>query len=192
MTKILNLEKKPNWSKENPVFYEGRTKHGDRYLIELELWDQIKNKSFILSEYIYQHSGSGKLCYPTGMNWNRTVPVYLLISVRKQGEWVWHFIKNMEQLYLDTKDENLHLVLYDYNSTDIDIEEELQKSSFKNYKVLKMAEGKYSRTYSLNRAAEAVSDPHAIIFTLDLHLEIPLSFPNNVRKVRCNLMGITW
>ena len=136
-----------------------------------------------MSEYLYQYKKNKTLCYPEGMQWNRRAPLYFLISVRKQAAWVWHFIKNVEQIYQTTADENLHVILYDYSSTNIDIEGEFQKSSFKNYKIVKHPDSKYSRTGSLNSAAKAVTDPNAIVFTLDLHLQIPPTFANNVRKV---------
>ena len=180
---MLNIERKPDWHKSNREFYKGTLKHGDRFFLELLLWDNTNNKEVILSEYVYQHKKNKTLCYPEGMHWNKTAPVYLLISCRKQSAWVWHFIKNVERLYQSTGDENLHVIVYDYNSTNIDIEAAFQQSLFKNYKILFNPDSKYSRTYSLNRAADAVTDPNAIVFTLDLHLEIPLSFANNVRKV---------
>ena len=185
MTKILSVEKKQDWHQTNDVFYKGTLKHGDRFFLELLLSDNTNNKQVILSEYVYQYKNK-TLCYPEGMQWNKTAPVYLLISARKQAAWVWHFVKNVERIYQTMADENLHVIIYDYNSTNINIESEFQLSAFKNYKILKNPESKYSRTYSLNRAAKAVKDPNAIIFTLDLHLEVPPSFPNNVRKVRCS------
>ena len=182
LIEILNVEKKPDWHQANDVFYKGTLKHGDRFFLELLLSDITDDKQVIVSEYVYQYKNK-TMCYPEGMQWNKSAPVYLLISVRKQPAWVWHFIKNVEQIYKITADENLHVIIYDYNSTSIDIESEFKQSSFKNYKILRNPNSKYSRTYSLNRAATAVKDPNAIIFTLDLHLEIPPLFPYNVRKV---------
>ena len=189
MREILNVEKKPDWHKSNQVFYKGTLKNGDRFFLELLLSDNTNNKDVILSEYLYQFKNK-TLCYPEGMQWNKTAPVYLLISARKQAAWVWHFIKNVNRLYQSTTDENLHVIIYDYNSTNIDIEAEFQLSGFKNYKILKNPDSKYSRTYSLNRAAKAVKDPNAIVFTLDLHLEIPPLFPSNIRKVSCQYSTI--
>lgn len=185
MKQILNVERKPDWHKTNQVFYKGTLKHGDRYFLELLLSENMRNADVILSEYVYQHEKTKTLCYPEGMQWNKSASVYFLISVRKQAVWVQHFIKNVERIYQNTLDENLHVIVYDYNSSDINIQAEFQQSSFKNYKILNSPDSSYSRTYSLNRAAQAVQDPNAIIFTLDLHLEIPVLFPDSVRKVSC-------
>ena len=184
LKQILNVEQKPDWLHENPVFYKGKGKRGDRYFLELELWNNERKESAVFSEYIYLNSSNDLLCYPEGMQWNQTAPVYFILSSRNLGKWLWYFIQSIERLYLVTKDENLHVVIHDYNTTDFDVETELKRSSFKNYKVLPGTEETYSKTYSLNRAAYAVTDPHAIVFVMDLHLEIPSSLPNNVRKVR--------
>ena len=183
LKEILNVERKPDWDRSNSVFYKGTLKHGDRFFLEMLLWDSTNNKEVILSEYVYQHRKNKTLCYPDGMQWSKTAPLYFLISARKQAAWVWHLIKNVEKIYQTTADENIHVILYDYNSTNIDIERAFQMSSFKNYKILKNPDSKYSRTGSLNSAAKAVTDPSAIVFTLDLHLQIPPTFANNVRKV---------
>ena len=190
LKEVLNVEKKIDWRKDNQVFYKGGSRYGNRFFLELLLLDNTMNKQVILSEYIYQHEKDRTLCYPEGMQWNKTASVYLLISVRKQAAWMWHFIKNMERIYQETADENLHVIVYDYDSTDIDIEAAFQQTSFKNYLILKNPDSKYSRTYSLNRAAESVKDPNAIVFTLDLHLEIPPLFPNSVRKVSLQLSNL--
>ncbi|XP_046847388.1 beta-1,4-N-acetylgalactosaminyltransferase 3-like isoform X2 [Xenia sp. Carnegie-2017] len=182
LKKILNIEKKPDWHESNPVFYQGTLKNGDRFFLELLLWDEKSGDERVLSEYIYQPTKNSSLCYPEGMQWNKKAPVYLLISARKQASWLWYFIHNVGRIYKETKDENLHVVVYDYDSTDINIEKEFMRSSFENFVILKNPDSMYSRTFSLNRAAEAVKDPHAIIFTIDLHLEIPPTFANNVRK----------
>ena len=81
----------------------------------------------------------------------------------------------------------VYMIVYDFNSTNIHIETLLQQSSFKNYKVLMSPNSTFLKTYALNSAADAVTDPNVIVFTLDLHLEIPPSFANNIRKVSIQL-----
>ena len=164
-------------------------KDGDRYLLELQLWDNNTKEMVLLSQYVYNYYKKDLLCYPERIQWNKSTPIYFIVSVKKQGAWLHHMIKNLDKIYCETKDENFYLVLYDYNTTEINIEQEIGRSSFKKYRVLKALDSNYSRTYSLNRAAEAVSDPHAIIFTIDLHLEIPSTFPNSIRKVRHGLVS---
>jgi len=155
---------------------------GERYLIELELVDLKNNRKVMLSEYVFMPNGAKKLCYPKNLQWNRTVDVYLIVTAKNLGRWVHHFIKNVEKTQKETKDSNLHVIVYDYNSSDINLEKVLRGSSLTSYMFLRES-GEYSRTQSFTKAINLVSDPHSIIVMLDLHLDVAAPFINNIRKV---------
>lgn len=53
----------------------------------------------------------------------------LFSTVRNQGRWVIHFIKEMEKVYKATGDKKFNIILIDYNSTDIDVEKELKNAN---------------------------------------------------------------
>eukprot|EP00112_Aurelia_sp_Birch-Aquarium-sp1_P010151 Seg2181.2 transcript_id=Seg2181.2/GoldUCD/mRNA.D3Y31 product="N-acetyl-beta-glucosaminyl-glycoprotein 4-beta-N-acetylgalactosaminyltransferase 1" protein_id=Seg2181.2/GoldUCD/D3Y31 len=155
---------------------------GNRYLIELDL--KIKGrgeKSFRLSKYIYQKLGSVNLCEPEGFQWNPHTTVHVIVPVKDQGRWVQHFIDNMEKIYLETLDPHLNVIIVDFNSTDIDIEKSLRNSMLKRYQVIKL-DGPFQRALGIQAGSDAVKDPHDIIFTCDLHLEIPSSLIYSIRK----------
>jgi len=162
-------------------------KRGDeRYLIELELVDLKNNRKVMLSEYVFMPNGTKKLCYPKNFQWNRTVDVYLVVTAKNLGRWVHHFIKNVEKILKETKDSNLHVIIYDYNSSDINLKKVLRESSLTSYMFMRES-GEYSRTQSFTEAINLVSDPHSIIVMLDLHLDVATPFINNIRKV--SLLG---
>lgn len=156
---------------------------GKRYLIEVKLHDVKDNNSVTLSEYVFMPKDTKQLCYPENFQWNATSPVYLIVTAKNLGRWLHHFIKNAEKIFEDTNDPNFHLIIFDYNSPEINLEEVLKQSTLTNYKVLRRS-GEYSRTTSFTEAIELVTDPHSIIFLTDLHLEIASPMINSIRKVR--------
>ena len=72
---------------------------GDRYLLELVVKYLPNGANYILAEYVFQPKDlSGPLCYPSGLQWDRTADVYLILTAKNLGRWVHHFIKNVEQI----------------------------------------------------------------------------------------------
>ena len=158
--------------------------NGNRYLIEAEMRDVTNNKSVMLSEYVFMPKGTKELYYPKEFQWNRTAPVYLVVTAKNLGRWLHHFIKNAESILAETNDPNLHVVIFDYDSSDINLEDVLRQSSLTNFTLLRQS-GAYSRTRSFTEAINLVKDPRSIIFMMDLHLDIASPFINNIRKVSC-------
>jgi len=168
---IIRVEKK-----EDP-------KKGSRYLLELVVRDLINRTNYILAEYVFQPKGeNGHLCYPRGLQWNRTADVYLILTAKNLGRWVHHFIKNVEQIVQETNDEHLHAVVFDFDSPDIDLEQAFKRSTLKNYHFITQP-GNYSRTISLSRAVQSIQKSDAILVTVDLHLDIGSQLINDIRKV---------
>ena len=157
---------------------------GNRYFLELVVKDLTHNGTYILAEYVYQpRRKSSPLCYPNGLRWNRTADVYLILTAKNLGRWIHHFIKNVEKILQETKDEHLHVVVYDFGSQDIDLRQAFQWSALNNYHFITKP-GNYSRTISFTEAIESIKDPNAIVVTIDLHLDIGSQLINDVRKVR--------
>ena len=94
----------------------------------------------------------------------------------------------MGRIYQETNDQHFHLVIFDYNSDDIDIENSLKQGLLQRYTLIRKT-GKFIKTKAYNEAVSLVKDPNAIVFLLDLHLEIASDFLDNIRKVRAT--GIT-
>ncbi|XP_068762533.1 uncharacterized protein [Montipora capricornis] len=155
---------------------------GVRYLIEVVITDLMTDKTYILSEYVFRpKSKNPPLCYPEGLQWNKTTDVYLILTAKNLGRWVHHFIKNMEKIVQQTKDEHLHVVIYDFDSPDISLTEAFQRTTLKNYHFIRKP-GKYSRTVSFIEAIDSIKNPNAIVVTTDLHLDIGSQFIDDIRK----------
>ncbi|EDO43079.1 predicted protein [Nematostella vectensis] len=136
----------------------------------------------MLSEIIYEYNDTQRtLCYPDGLQWERQAHIYIVIAIRNQGNWMGHFLDNLQDIYRDTNDKHVSLLVFDYNSDDIDVGLELSTRRLPPHQLLKKR-GNFSRTESINGLVKLVKDPRAIIFTMDLHLELPLRLLNDIRK----------
>ena len=158
-------------------------KNGGRYLLELVVKDRTVGKTYLLSEYVFQPNAKDvPLCYPEGLQWNRTADVYLILTAKNLGRWVHHFIKNVDKIVKETRDEHLHVVIYDFDSPDIELEQAFQGTTLNNFHFIKKP-GKYSRTTSFSKAIDSIQDPNAIVVTVDLHLDIGSQLIDDIRKV---------
>ena len=156
---------------------------GARYFIEAIITDLLSGKKYNLAEYVFQPKGNNlPMCYPQGMQWNKTADVYLILTAKNLGRWVHHFIKNMEKIAQETNDEHLHVIIYDFDSGDIDIKDAFQRTILKNYHYITKP-GNYSRARSFKEAIESVKNPDSIVVTIDMHLDIGSQFINEIRKV---------
>jgi len=154
---------------------------GDRYLIDLVLNVKGKNSSVRLSQYVYQKMGSTEFCLPQGFALNQHATVHIIIPVKNQGKWVQHFIDNMVELYLETADPHVNVIIVDFSSTDIDVVAALKQSQLKRYQVRKLR-GAFQRAYGIQAGAALVKNPQDIIFMCDLHLQIPSNIVDIIRK----------
>ena len=156
---------------------------GVRYFIDVVVSDVITGEQYILADYVYKPNGDKTpLCYPEGLQWNTVADVYLILTAKNLGRWVHNFIKNVEKIVEETKDEHLHVVIYDFDSPDIDLRHAFQRSALKKYHFIRKP-GKYSRTISFTEAIDSIKDPNAIVVTIDLHLDLGSQFINEIRKV---------
>lgn len=155
---------------------------GVRYFIEVVVSDKITDEQYILADYVYKPNGDKTpLCYPEGLQWDTVADVYLILTAKNLGRWVHNFIKNVEKIVEETKDEHLHVVIYDFDSPDIDLKQALQKSTLTKYHFIRKP-GKYSRTISFTEAIDSIKNPNAIVVTIDLHLDLASQFINDIRK----------
>ncbi|KAJ0029195.1 hypothetical protein NQD34_004192 [Periophthalmus magnuspinnatus] len=159
---------------------------GRRYLVELVVRDET-GTLHRLSQYIYaqrtpdQDPESPKLCYPTGFNWNPQATVHFVIPVKNQAKWVHLLIKDMETLVKETGDANFNLILTDFNSSDMDVEQGLAKSQIPRYQYKKLT-GNFERSRGLQEGVNLIKDPHSIVFLFDLHIRFPSHIIDLLRK----------
>ena len=156
---------------------------GYRYLVEMELKEILSGTSVRFSEYVYRTWGTQALCTPVGVTWNKSAVVNILLTTgNNQGRWILHFLENMARIYHRTKDANFNVVIVDFDSKDIDIGNALKKAAIPSYQYTN-TKGDFSRALGLQKAAEMVTDPNSVLFAIDLHLDIPYHFLDDVRKV---------
>uniref|UniRef100_A0A8D3A9M5 Beta-1,4-N-acetylgalactosaminyltransferase n=1 Tax=Scophthalmus maximus TaxID=52904 RepID=A0A8D3A9M5_SCOMX len=185
LLRIINVEKRRDSAR------------GNRYLVELELME--RGRSVVrLSEYIYLllHRGrqgeeslentdsapaSPLLCQPVMLQWRRDVMVHFVVPVKNQARWVQQFISDMENLHRQTKDDNFSIIIVDFESEDMDVEQALRESSVPRYEYLRR-EGNFERSAGLQIGVDTIEDSHSIVFLCDLHIHFPLNILESIRK----------
>ncbi|KTF85002.1 hypothetical protein cypCar_00021604, partial [Cyprinus carpio] len=182
LERIVNIEKKPDYSR------------GSRYLLELELLE-ASGRHLSLVQYIYvkrtevwgshkKQKAQGeelKLCNPYSFYWNPTAIVHFIIPVKNQARWVQQFISDMEEIYHTTGDQNFNVIITDYESSDMNIEQALQSSYLPRYQYLRLS-GNFERSAGLQAGIDLITDDHSIVFLCDLHIHFPPGFIDTVRK----------
>ncbi|XDV52601.1 hypothetical protein PO909_021316 [Leuciscus waleckii] len=177
LLRIINVEKRRDSAR------------GNRYLIELELMERGR-KVVRLSEYIYMLLHRGRwgtvyakplLCQPVMLQWKKDVMVHFVVPVKNQARWVQQFIADMELLHRETKDNNFNIIIVDFQSEDMDVEQALRESSVPRYEYLRR-EGNFERSAGLQIGVDTIEDRHSIVFLCDLHIHFPLNILENIRK----------
>ena len=80
-----------------------------------------------------------------------------------------------------TNEKQIHLILYDFGSTDANLKEILQQATFEHSYMRN--EQRFSKVIGLNRAVTSIQEKDPIIFVLDLQLQLPLFLFDYIRKV---------
>ena len=156
---------------------------GYRYLVEMELKEILSGKSVRFSEYVYRPWGVQALCTPVGVAWNKSVVVNILLTTgNNQGRWILHFLENMARIYNRTKDTNFNVVIVDFDSKDIDLGNALKMAAIPSYQYVNI-KGKFKKVIGLQKAASMVTDPNSIVSVMDLHIDIPYYYLDDLRKV---------
>ncbi|KAB5575211.1 hypothetical protein PHYPO_G00218240 [Pangasianodon hypophthalmus] len=172
LQRVVNVEKRVD---------EAR---GNRYLLELELLES-SGARVRLVHYVYVMTRRNVqrllLCNPRSFLWNPDATIHIIIPVKNQARWVQKFIVDMEELHEVTGDDNINIIIADYSSTDMDIEQALKNSRLPKFQYLRLT-GNFERSAGLQAGINLITDNHSIVFLCDLHLHFPLSFFDSVRK----------
>ena len=152
------------------------------YLLELQLFDTQERKSLRLAEYVFRDN-AGHMWFPGGYKWRRNATIHFILPVKNQAKWVIFFLEEMNKLYQRTGDGNFHLIIVDFESCDGDIGEILKSSPLAEKSILLKKCGAFHKTLAIQDAVKSVTDPNAIVFLFDLHITVPLTLLDNIRKV---------
>ncbi|XP_072554313.1 N-acetyl-beta-glucosaminyl-glycoprotein 4-beta-N-acetylgalactosaminyltransferase 1 isoform X1 [Paramormyrops kingsleyae] len=121
------------------------------------------------------------LCQPVMLQWRRDVMVHFVVPVKNQARWVQQFISDMELLHRETKDDNFSVIIVDFQSEDMDVEQALRESAVPRYKYLRR-EGNFERSAGLQIGVDTIEDRHSIVFLCDLHIHFPHNILESIRK----------
>ena len=162
---LLNLEKSIDEVRE------------DRYLLEGKV--NLQNRSYLLTQTL--HDVNGILCVPT-LTPNLTAFVHIVIIVKDLRRWMRYFLENVNNIYTQTNDQQFGVIIVDFNSGDLNIRDTMQQNlKIQRYMYIPM-EGKFNKVLGQNKAIESINNPNDIIFTCDLHLDIPINMIDIIRK----------
>uniref|UniRef100_A0AAY5L028 Hexosyltransferase n=1 Tax=Esox lucius TaxID=8010 RepID=A0AAY5L028_ESOLU len=116
---------------------------------------------------------------PVMLQWRKDVMVHFVVPVKNQARWVQQFITDMGELHRQTKDDNFSIIIVDFESTDMDVEQALRDSAV--YEYLRR-EGNFERSAGLQIGVDTIEDNHSIVFLCDLHIHFPLNILESIRK----------
>lgn len=146
----------------------------------LEMHIHRNDSVYRVSEHVAERI-DGSLCVP--FSWNRRSWVNIIVTVKNQGKWVTYLIHNMERILRDTKDRRIRLVIVDFESSDLDIEGALSRSSLsrENWLLITVS-GQFVKAGGLQYGVDAIPSDDEIVFACDLHLDIPSHLIESIRK----------
>ena len=162
---LLNLEKSIDEVRE------------DRYLVEGNV--AFENENYLLTQTL--HDINGTFCVPT-LTPNLTAFVHIVIIVKDQSRWLKYFFENVNSIYDNTKDKRFGVIIVDFKSGDLDVRESMQRILKIEHYVYIPVDGTFNKVLGQNLAIESVKNPNEIIFTCDLHLDIPINMIDVIRK----------
>ncbi|KAF7699408.1 hypothetical protein HF521_004150 [Silurus meridionalis] len=178
LQRVVNVEKRED------------ERRGSRYLLELELMEESGARVRLVHYvYVLQFKSIQRpsvnfdvlLCNPHNFLWNPDATIHIIVPVKNQARWVQKFIVDMEELYRGTGDENINIIIVDFSSTDMDVEQVLKNSRLPKSQYLRLT-GNFERSAGLQAGIDLIANNHSIVFLCDLHLHFPLGFFDSVRK----------
>ncbi|XP_065659547.1 uncharacterized protein LOC100206109 [Hydra vulgaris] len=150
---------------------------GKRYFVEV---DVINSGSTYRSSGWFFKYKNGSVCKPSGYVWRSNEKIYLLTPVKNQSRWFKFLVDSLNHIITTTGEKSLHLIVVDYESNDGNVSEILTSTKFPYTLLLK--KGNFSKVKGLNAAVKSIIEDDALMFVLDLQIQIPLFLFDSIRK----------
>ncbi|XP_038873896.1 N-acetyl-beta-glucosaminyl-glycoprotein 4-beta-N-acetylgalactosaminyltransferase 1 [Salvelinus namaycush] len=200
LLRIINVEKRRDSARGNRYLVELELMERGRNVVRLSEYiylllhrgrlggDSLENTEFIPASApagsppgLIPAYANPLLCQPVMLQWRKDVMVHFVVPVKNQARWVQQFITDMEELHRQTKDDDFSIVIVDFESTDMDVEQALRESTVPRYEYLRR-EGNFERSAGLQIGVDTIEDNHSIAFLCDLHIHFPLNILESIRK----------
>ena len=155
---------------------------GNHYLLEAKVsLRTAPMKKFLISHRIQK---MGRIFCLSTVVTQKNAFVYIVIIVQNQARWLQHFIDNINKIYQQTKDEFFGVLIVDFNSKDLDNTSNIIKRTLKikHYEYIYIESGDFKKVLGQKIALQRVTDPNHIIFNCDLHLNLPITLLEVIRK----------
>ncbi|KAI6650420.1 N-acetyl-beta-glucosaminyl-glycoprotein 4-beta-N-acetylgalactosaminyltransferase 1-like isoform X3 [Oopsacas minuta] len=136
-----------------------------------------------ISHYISQRFSieNGSLCLPASSP-NSTAFVHIVIIVKDQSRWIRYFFQNINKIYKQTNDQQFGVIIVDFNSVDMNMNYVMKHTlKIKHFSYISVG-GLFNKVRGQNLAIDSIKNPDDIIFTCDLHLDIPIGLIDSIRK----------
>ena len=165
---LINLEK---LSTEGPE---------ERYLLEARI-NLVDNpaQNYLLSQYI--NFVDQTYCFPT-VTPDTTAFINIVVTVKDQNRWIRFFLNNINEIYEQTNDAQFGVIIVDFNSQDINMYEEIKSTLLiEHYNYIQLKSKEFNKVMGLNLAIQSITNRNDIIFTCDLHLDLPMYTLETIR-----------
>ena len=141
------------WREFTKILQKSDPVYGDRYSVDLQLGLPYTEKSYRFSDRstCIKKKGTNSLCLPEGIEWNGNATVYIILPVKDQLRWVYHFINDLTVASLLTGDKNFHVIVADFESQDIDLAKAFDTALLRGRHTIINLTGKFYKTLALGR-----------------------------------------
>ena len=129
-------------------------------------------ENYLLSQYI--NFADFSYCLPT-VSPDPSAFINIVITVKDENRWLRYFLNNINEIYKHTNDARFGVIIVDFSSKGINMYQEIESTLLiEHYNYIQIQSKDFNKVVGLNVAFQSILNPKDIIFTCDLHLELPM------------------
>ncbi|XP_028393943.1 uncharacterized protein LOC114518197 [Dendronephthya gigantea] len=156
-------------------------RNGSLILMDAIIKGPGTNSTYYDSQYFYLDKSLSTICQPPGYIVGRDVTVNIIVVAKRQTRWLRHFLVNMERIYVKTNDKHINVIIAKYGHDDEELMEEYKRSRLPSIRTVRHR-GAFDKRKAIRLATKKIKDKNSIIFLMDLHIIIPDTIIQLVRK----------